>query len=53
MSLQGLLPTYIPLVYEIDNNLRVKDHYYLGDKEAIQDSIESIKKQYINNKSSS
>ena len=29
------IPTGIPLVYELDENLRAVNHYYLGDQEAV------------------
>jgi len=29
------IPTGIPLVYELDDNLRAKGHYYLGNDEEI------------------
>ena len=35
------IPTGIPLVYELDNNLSVKSHYYLGEKENIKKVTES------------
>ncbi|NVM27064.1 MAG: 2,3-diphosphoglycerate-dependent phosphoglycerate mutase, partial [Desulfobacterales bacterium] len=28
------IPTGIPLVYELDNNLKAINHYYVGDPEA-------------------
>jgi len=30
------IPTGIPLVYELENNLSVKSHYYLGEEEIIK-----------------
>jgi len=31
------IPTGIPLVYEFDQNLKVKTHFYLGDEKAVQE----------------
>jgi 2,3-bisphosphoglycerate-dependent phosphoglycerate mutase len=39
------IPTGIPLVYELDENLKPIQHYYLGDAEAIQKAIESVAAQ--------
>jgi 2,3-bisphosphoglycerate-dependent phosphoglycerate mutase len=39
------IPTGMPLVYELDNNLKPIKHYYLGDPEAIRKAIESVVKQ--------
>jgi 2,3-bisphosphoglycerate-dependent phosphoglycerate mutase len=39
------IPTGIPLVYELDQNLKVKAKNYLGDEEAINKSINSVKNQ--------
>lgn len=39
------IPTGIPLVYELDSNLKPIKHYYLGDPEAIKKAIESVVKQ--------
>lgn len=36
------VPTGVPLVYEFDDKLQVKSHYYLGDKETIEGATESI-----------
>jgi len=36
------IPTGIPLVYELESNLRVISHYYLGEEEAIQKATESV-----------
>jgi len=35
------IPTGIPLVYELDNILSVKSHYYLGEKENVKKITES------------
>jgi len=39
------IPTGIPLVYELDENLDSIRHYYLGDTEAIQKSMSVVEKQ--------
>ena len=39
------IPTGIPLVYELDNNLKPIKHYYLGDEEAIQKAIQGVANQ--------
>ncbi|MCF8260114.1 MAG: 2,3-diphosphoglycerate-dependent phosphoglycerate mutase [Melioribacteraceae bacterium] len=39
------IPTGVPLVYELDENLKPTKHYYLGDQEAIQAAINSVAKQ--------
>lgn len=39
------IPTGIPLVYELDDNLKPIKHYYLGDPEKIKAAIESVVKQ--------
>ena len=39
------IPTGIPLVYELDSDLRVKCHYYLGEEEAIKKATESAASQ--------
>lgn len=39
------IPTGIPLVYELDDNLKPLTHYYLGDQEEIEKSIKSVKDQ--------
>tara|TARA_B100000809_G_scaffold196677_1_gene196206 strand:+ start:523 stop:708 length:186 start_codon:yes stop_codon:yes gene_type:complete len=35
------IPTGIPLVYELDSNLKPTKHYYLGDPEAAQKAAEA------------
>lgn len=37
------IPTGLPLVYELDDNLKPIKHYYLGDAEAAQKAIEADK----------
>jgi 2,3-bisphosphoglycerate-dependent phosphoglycerate mutase len=39
------IPTGFPLVYELDDDLRPRDHYYLGDAEEIRKATESVAKQ--------
>ena len=36
------IPTGIPLVYELDDDLKPINHYYLGDEERIREAIESV-----------
>ncbi len=36
------IPTGIPLVYELDENLRAVNHYYLGDQEAVARATASV-----------
>ncbi len=39
------IPTGIPLVYELDDNLKPVRHYYLGDAEAIKKAAEAVANQ--------
>lgn len=39
------IPTGIPLIYELDDNLKPIKHYYLGDQEEIQKAIQAVKDQ--------
>jgi 2,3-bisphosphoglycerate-dependent phosphoglycerate mutase len=39
------IPTGIPLVYELDNNLNAIKHYYLGDPEAAKRAAEAVANQ--------
>lgn len=39
------IPTGIPLVYELDNNLKAIRHYYLGDPEAAKKAAEAVASQ--------
>ena len=39
------IPTGIPLVYELDAELKPKRHYYLGDPEAAKKAAEAVAKQ--------
>jgi 2,3-bisphosphoglycerate-dependent phosphoglycerate mutase len=39
------IPTGIPLVYELDDDLKPIRHYYLGDPEEIKKATEEVEKQ--------
>ncbi len=39
------IPTALPLVYELDQNLKPIKHYYLGDPEKVKQAIESVANQ--------
>jgi 2,3-bisphosphoglycerate-dependent phosphoglycerate mutase len=39
------IPTGIPLVYELDENLRAIDHYYLGDPDVAKRAAEAVANQ--------
>lgn len=39
------IPTGIPLVYELDNNLRPLKHYYLGDEETVNQAVQAVANQ--------
>lgn len=39
------IPTGIPLVYELDQDLRPLGHYYLGDEEAVSKAAEAVANQ--------
>ena len=39
------IPTGVPLVYELDKNIKPIKHYYLGDSEAIQKAMASVAAQ--------
>ncbi|HWN30456.1 MAG TPA: 2,3-diphosphoglycerate-dependent phosphoglycerate mutase [Burkholderiales bacterium] len=39
------IPTGIPLVYELDNNLRPLKHYYLGDEETLNQAVQAVANQ--------
>jgi 2,3-bisphosphoglycerate-dependent phosphoglycerate mutase len=39
------IPTGVPLVYELDDDLKPITHYYLGDQEAIQKAMEAVANQ--------
>lgn len=39
------IPTGMPLVYELDENLKATNKYYLGDAEAVKKAMESVANQ--------
>ena len=39
------IPTGIPLVYELDDDLKPLQHYYLGDPEAVQNAAQAVADQ--------
>lgn len=39
------IPTGVPLVYELDDNLKPIKHYYLGDPEAVKKAAEAVANQ--------
>lgn len=39
------IPTGIPLVYELNEDLKPIRHYYLGDSEHVQNAIQAVAKQ--------
>ncbi len=39
------IPTGIPLIYELDEDLKPNKHYYLGDQDAVQAAIQAVKDQ--------
>jgi 2,3-bisphosphoglycerate-dependent phosphoglycerate mutase len=39
------IPTGFPLVYELDDDLKAVDHYYLGNAEEIQKATSSVAAQ--------
>lgn len=39
------IPTGVPLVYELDEDLKPIKHYYLGDQEALKAKIEAVANQ--------
>jgi 2,3-bisphosphoglycerate-dependent phosphoglycerate mutase len=39
------IPTGIPLVYELDDDLRPLKSYYLGDSEEVRKATEAVSKQ--------
>jgi len=39
------IPTGVPLVYELDKDLKPIKHYYLGDQDAINAAINAVKNQ--------
>jgi len=43
------IPTGFPLVYELDENLKAKNHYYLGDEKEISNATEAVAGQISGN----
>jgi 2,3-bisphosphoglycerate-dependent phosphoglycerate mutase len=39
------IPTGVPLVYELDDDLKPLRHYYLGDETAIQEAMQAVANQ--------
>ena len=39
------IPTGIPLIYELDDNLKSIEHYYLGDSDEIKRATEAVARQ--------
>ena len=39
------IPTAVPLVYELDENMNAVKHYYLGDQEAIKAKMQAVANQ--------
>jgi len=39
------IPTGIPLVYELDNNMTPLKHYYLGDEETVNQAVQAVANQ--------
>jgi len=39
------IPTGIPLIYELDDELKPLKHYYLGDQEKVKEAIQAVKNQ--------
>ncbi|MGV8025728.1 MAG: 2,3-diphosphoglycerate-dependent phosphoglycerate mutase [Anaerolineaceae bacterium] len=39
------IPTGVPLVYELDDDLKPIKHYYLGDQDAVQNAINAVANQ--------
>jgi 2,3-bisphosphoglycerate-dependent phosphoglycerate mutase len=39
------IPTGIPLVYELDQNLKPVTHYYLADEETVRKAAEAVANQ--------
>jgi 2,3-bisphosphoglycerate-dependent phosphoglycerate mutase len=39
------IPTGVPLVYELDDELRPLKHYYLGDADAIANKVAAVANQ--------
>ena len=45
LSKKNLIPTGVPLVYELDQNLKSIKNYYLGDQEAIANKAAEVAAQ--------
>ncbi|MCH5377130.1 MAG: 2,3-bisphosphoglycerate-dependent phosphoglycerate mutase, partial [Planctomycetes bacterium] len=41
------IPTGIPLVYELDEDLKPIRHYYLGDAEHVQKAMQAVASQAL------
>jgi 2,3-bisphosphoglycerate-dependent phosphoglycerate mutase len=39
------IPTGVPLVYELDAELKAREHYYLGDQAAVEAAIQAVANQ--------
>ena len=39
------MPTGVPLVYELDDDLKPIRHYYLGDQDAIEKAAQAVANQ--------
>jgi 2,3-bisphosphoglycerate-dependent phosphoglycerate mutase len=39
------IPTGIPLIYELDKNLKAIRHYYLGDAQRVQKAMQAVASQ--------
>jgi 2,3-bisphosphoglycerate-dependent phosphoglycerate mutase len=39
------IPTGVPLIYELDDDLKPLKHYYLGDEKAIQEAMQAVANQ--------
>ena len=43
--LQVNIPTGVPLIYELDDQFEVKEHYYLGDENVLQEKMAAVANQ--------
>jgi 2,3-bisphosphoglycerate-dependent phosphoglycerate mutase len=39
------IPTGLPLIYELDDNMKAMNHYYLGDPEEVKKAMEAVAAQ--------
>ena len=39
------IPTGVPLIYELDDQFEVKEHYYLEDENALQEKMAAVANQ--------